>query len=92
MVTRTETPRLPARGGGRKKVSGTVSKEETVPDTFSDTNVPRVAGVPGQALRRVYDSFTPGSKDTFRDEKRKIVIKVLARKGDAWEIAVSNGQ
>jgi len=43
-------------------------------------------------LRRIDDSFTPGSKDTFRDEECKIVIRVLARKNDGYEIAVSNGK
>jgi len=43
-------------------------------------------------LRRISDSFSARRKDTFRDENRKIVIKVLSRKGDGYEIAVSNGQ
>jgi hypothetical protein len=48
----------------------------------ANPSVPELKGAP----------FRPGAKDTYQDARRGVTVRILAQKGDSYELAVSNGK
>ena len=48
----------------------------------ADPSVPELKAAP----------FRPGAKDAYQDARRGVTVRILAQKGDNYELAVSNGR